>query len=41
VEGYTRHFFNLAHCMVMNDGEQPPRTLATKVKEMEKKWNEA
>lgn len=36
VEGYTRHFFNLAHCMVMNDGEQPPRTLATKVKEMEK-----
>ena len=26
VTGYTRHFFNLAHCLVTNDGEQPPRT---------------
>lgn len=37
VEGYTRHFFNLAHCLVMNDGEQPPRTLGGKMKEYAKK----
>jgi hypothetical protein len=36
VEGYTRHFFNLAHCIVLNDGEQPPRTLSHKIKECEK-----
>mmetsp|Transcript_23515 Transcript_23515/g.34829 ORF Transcript_23515/g.34829 Transcript_23515/m.34829 type:complete len:635 (-) Transcript_23515:41-1945(-) len=36
VEGYTRHFFNVAHCIVMEDGEQPPRTLANKIKELEK-----
>jgi len=36
VEGYTRHFFNLAHCLVINDGEQPPRTLHTKMKQLEK-----
>ena len=36
VEGYTRHFFNLAHCLVMNDKEQPPRTLHAKTKELEK-----
>ena len=36
VEGYTRHFFNLAHCLVVNDKEQPPRTLHTKLKELEK-----
>lgn len=36
VEGYTRHFFNLAYCIVMNDGEQPPRTLTNKIKECEK-----
>jgi len=36
VEGYTRHFFNLAHCLVTNDKEQPPRTLHTKMKEIEK-----
>ena len=36
VEGYTRHFFNLAHCIIMNDGEQPPRTLANRIKELEK-----
>ena len=36
VEGYTRHFFNLAHCLVMNDGEQPPRTLGGKMKEYAK-----
>jgi len=36
VEGYTRHFFNLAHCLVVNDKEQPPRTLHGKIKELEK-----
>lgn len=36
VEGYTRHFFNLAHCIVMNDGEQPPRTLSSKIKDLER-----
>uniref|UniRef100_A0A7S2UFT2 HMA domain-containing protein n=1 Tax=Attheya septentrionalis TaxID=420275 RepID=A0A7S2UFT2_9STRA len=36
VEGYTRHFFNLAHCLVMNDGEQPPRTLMIKMRQVEK-----
>eukprot|EP00567_Pseudictyota_dubia_P009267 CAMPEP_0197438534 /NCGR_PEP_ID=MMETSP1175-20131217/5501_1 /TAXON_ID=1003142 /ORGANISM="Triceratium dubium, Strain CCMP147" /LENGTH=650 /DNA_ID=CAMNT_0042968285 /DNA_START=569 /DNA_END=2517 /DNA_ORIENTATION=- len=39
VEGYTRHFFNLAHCLVTNDGEQPPRTLMQKMKELEKERN--
>jgi len=36
VEGYTRHFFTLAHCLVTSDKEQPPRTLHTKTKELEK-----
>lgn len=36
VDGYTRHFFNLAHCGVVNDGDQPPRTLANKMKQLEK-----
>jgi copper chaperone CopZ len=36
VEGYTRHFFTLAHCLVINDREQPPRTLHSKMKELEK-----
>lgn len=36
VEGYTRHFFNLAHCLVINDGEQPPRTLHAKMRQLEK-----
>jgi len=39
VEGYTRHFFNLAHCLVTNDKEQPPRTLNTKMREVEKLRN--
>jgi copper chaperone CopZ len=39
VEGYTRHFFTLAHCLVMNDKEQPPRTLHSKMKELEKTRN--
>mmetsp|Transcript_3279 Transcript_3279/g.5404 ORF Transcript_3279/g.5404 Transcript_3279/m.5404 type:complete len:706 (+) Transcript_3279:304-2421(+) len=36
VEGYTRHFFNLAHCLVVTDKEQPPRSLQTKMKQMDK-----
>lgn len=36
VEGYTRHFFTLAHCLVINDKEQPPRTLHGRMKELEK-----
>ena len=36
VEGYTRHFFTLAHCLIINDKEQPPRTLHSKMKELEK-----
>jgi hypothetical protein len=36
VEGYTRHFFTLAHCIVLNEKVQPPRGLHTKMKELEK-----
>lgn len=36
VDGYTRHFFNLAHCLVVNDKEQPPRTLHAKMRDLEK-----
>jgi copper chaperone CopZ len=36
VEGYTRHFFTLAHCVVINDKVQPPRGLHSKMKELEK-----
>ena len=36
VEGYTRHFFNLAHCLVVNDKEQPPRSLQTKMRDLDK-----
>jgi copper chaperone CopZ len=39
VEGYTRHFFTLAHCLIMNDKEQPPRSLHSKMKEAEKMKN--
>lgn len=39
VDGYTRHFFNLAHCLIVNDKEQPPRTLHAKMKELEKVRN--
>lgn len=31
VKGYTRHFFNLAHCMVVNDNEHPPRSLCERL----------
>lgn len=37
VEGYTRHFFTLAHCIVVNDRVQPPRGLLLRIKELEKK----
>lgn len=36
VEGYTRHFFTLSHCLIVNDKEQPPRSLHSKMKELEK-----
>jgi copper chaperone CopZ len=36
VEGYTRHFFTLAHCLIINDKEQPPRSLQSKMKDLEK-----
>eukprot|EP00751_Fragilariopsis_kerguelensis_P017946 CAMPEP_0170849640 /NCGR_PEP_ID=MMETSP0734-20130129/10135_1 /TAXON_ID=186038 /ORGANISM="Fragilariopsis kerguelensis, Strain L26-C5" /LENGTH=371 /DNA_ID=CAMNT_0011219361 /DNA_START=19 /DNA_END=1134 /DNA_ORIENTATION=+ len=36
VEGYTRHFFTLAHCLIINDKEQPPRTLHAKMRERKK-----
>lgn len=36
VEGYTRHFFQLAHCLILNDKEQPPRSLHSKMKELDK-----
>jgi copper chaperone CopZ len=36
VEGYTRHFFTLAHCLIVSDKEQPPRSLNTRMKELEK-----
>jgi hypothetical protein len=31
VKGYTRHFFNLAHCMVVHDKEKPPKSLCGKL----------
>ena len=37
VNKYTKHFFALAHCIVLSDHEQPPRTLYNNVKQMEKK----
>jgi copper chaperone CopZ len=37
VEGYTRHFFTLAHCIVVNDRVQPPKGLFDRMKELEKK----
>lgn len=39
VEGYTRHFFNLAHCLIVNDKEQPPRSLLVKIRDVEKSRN--
>ena len=36
VEGYTRHFFHLAYSLVVNDKDPPPRTLQSKMKDMEK-----
>jgi copper chaperone CopZ len=39
VEGYTRHFFTLAHCLVVNEKVQPPRGLHGRMKELEKQRN--
>jgi copper chaperone CopZ len=39
VEGYTRHFFTLAHCLVVNEKVQPPRGLHGRMKELEKLRN--
>jgi copper chaperone CopZ len=39
IEGYTRHFFNLSHCLVVTDKEQPPRSLHAKMKELERVRN--
>jgi predicted O-linked N-acetylglucosamine transferase (SPINDLY family) len=36
VDGYTRHYFTLAHYLVKNDKEAPPRTLFCKQKDLEK-----
>mmetsp|Transcript_41073 Transcript_41073/g.99000 ORF Transcript_41073/g.99000 Transcript_41073/m.99000 type:complete len:185 (-) Transcript_41073:1493-2047(-) len=36
VEGYTRHFFQLGHCLILNDKEQPPRSLSARMKELDK-----
>jgi copper chaperone CopZ len=36
VDKYTRHFFDLAHCIVVHDKVQPPRSLYTKMKELDK-----
>jgi len=36
VEGYTRHFFTLSHCLIVNDKEQPPRSLHQKMKDLDK-----
>jgi len=36
VEGYTRHFFKVAHTLVTRNHENPPRTLYTKMKDAEK-----
>ena len=41
VDGYTRHFFTLAHCLVVNDKEQPPRSLHTKMKIRDKQRRKA
>lgn len=32
VQGYTKHFFTLALCMVVNDKEQPPKSLFGKLR---------
>jgi copper chaperone CopZ len=36
VDKYTCHFFDLAHCLVVNDNAQPPRTLHLKLKQLQK-----
>jgi copper chaperone CopZ len=36
VDKYTQHFFELAHCLVVSDNVQPPRSLHAKLKKMGK-----
>jgi copper chaperone CopZ len=36
VERYTRDFFTLAHCIVVNENVQPPRGFHSRMKELEK-----
>jgi copper chaperone CopZ len=36
VDKYTKHFFDLAHCLVTNDHVQAPRTLHLKLKQSDK-----
>jgi copper chaperone CopZ len=33
VDEYTRHFFQIAHCLVVSDKEQPPKGLQMRLKE--------
>jgi copper chaperone CopZ len=41
VDKYARHFFDLAHCLVVSDDAQPPRTLHIKLKQMSKERRES
>ena len=34
--GYTQHFFALAHLLIVQEQEQPPRSLQSKIRELEK-----
>jgi copper chaperone CopZ len=36
VNGYTRHFFRFAYCLVAHDNVQPPKSLFLKMKALEK-----
>jgi copper chaperone CopZ len=36
VNDYTRHFFQIAHCLVVSDNEQPPKGLLMRMRKVEK-----
>ena len=36
VDGYTRHFFTLAHVLIVQEQEQPPRSLQSKIRNLER-----
>mmetsp|Transcript_12347 Transcript_12347/g.27036 ORF Transcript_12347/g.27036 Transcript_12347/m.27036 type:complete len:639 (-) Transcript_12347:173-2089(-) len=36
VSAYTKHFFSYAYCLVVNDGEEAPRTLRDKFRTLER-----